>query len=401
VRPLLGVAAAGAFLTLAACYTTFQEDVNFLSRHTEVVLLTSRNEPVSVAICPAFQGRVMTSTAGGPAALSLGWINRALIESGQTQKHINPYGGEDRFWLGPEGGPFSIFFAQGASQDVDHWFTPAPIDTEPFILADQQKDRATLRKAFHLENASGAHFEVDVHREIRLYTVPDAWKHLELAVDEFVNVVGFESVNKITNVGKNEWKKESGLLSIWILGMFPPSRETTVVVPFHPGTEADFGPVLNDAYFGKVPADRLRVGGQTIFFKGDGQRRSKIGVPPKRARPVFGSYDPVNEVLTIIQFSLPDANAVYVNSMWGSQKNPYQGDALNSYNDGPVSPGAAPLGPFYELESSSPAAALKPGQSLRHIHRTYHFQGPRERVSEIAVEILGVSLDQITHAFSP
>jgi hypothetical protein len=388
-------------LTLAACYTTFQEDVNFLGRHTEVVLLTSRNEPVSVAICPALQGRVMTSTAGGPAALSQGWINRELIESGRAQKHINPYGGEDRFWVGPEGGPFSIFFAKGAPQDVDHWFTPSPIDTEPFILADQQKDRVTLRKTFLLENASGTHFKVDVHREIRLFTVPDAWKHLELAADEFVNVVGFESVNKITNIGENEWKRETGLLSVWILGMFPPSRETTVVIPFKPGPESEFGPVLNDAYFGKVPSDRLRVGGQTIFFKGDGRHRSKIGVSAKRARPILGSYDPVNEVLTVVQFSLPDANGVYVNSMWGDQTNPYRGDALNSYNDGPARPGGAPLGPFYELESSSPAVALKPGQTLRHVHRTFHFQGPRERLSEVAVEMLGVSLDQITHAFSP
>jgi hypothetical protein len=26
--------------------------------------------------------------------------------------HINVFGGEDRFWLGPEGGQFSIFFAK-------------------------------------------------------------------------------------------------------------------------------------------------------------------------------------------------------------------------------------------------------------------------------------------------
>ena len=41
----------------------------------------------------------------------------------------------------------------------------------------------------------------------------------------------------------------------------------------------------------------------------------------------------------------------------------------------PPAPGAKPLGPFYELETSSPAAALPPGQHLRHVHRTFHLQG--------------------------
>ncbi|HEY0466124.1 MAG TPA: DUF6786 family protein, partial [Polyangiaceae bacterium] len=67
----------------------------------------------------------------------------------------------------------------------------------------------------------------------------------------------------------------------------------------------------------------------------------------------------------------------YVNSMWERQAAPYAGDVINSYNDGPPAPGKPPLGGFYEIESSSPAAALAPGGSLRHEHQTYHFSGPR------------------------
>jgi hypothetical protein len=47
----------------------------------------------------------------------------------------------------------------------------------------------------------------------------------------------------------------------------------------------------------------------------------------------------------------------YVNSMWEKQKEPYSGDAINAYNDGSPAPGEPPLGPFYELETSSPAAS--------------------------------------------
>ena len=52
----------------------------------------------------------MTSSSDGENGLSYGWINHDLIGSGEIKKQINAVGGEERFWLGPEGGQFSIFF---------------------------------------------------------------------------------------------------------------------------------------------------------------------------------------------------------------------------------------------------------------------------------------------------
>jgi hypothetical protein len=69
-------------------------------------------------------------------------------------------------------------------------------------------------------------------------------------------------------------------------------------------------------------------------------------------------------------------------------------------NDGPVTPGATPFGPFYELESSSPAAVLAPGASIQHTHRTIHLTGPESELSVIAQAVLGVSVAQITTAFA-
>jgi len=87
--------------------------------------------------------------------------------------------------------------------------------------------------------------------------------------------------------------------------------------------------------------------------------------------------------------------------MWETQKEPFAGDVANSYNDGPASPGAAPMGPFYELESSSPALALKPGLSFTHVHTTFHFQGPVDDLNAIALRVLNVTLAQISRAFNP
>jgi hypothetical protein len=82
--------------------------------------------------------------------------------------------------------------------------------------------------------------------------------------------------------------------------------------------------------------------------------------------------------------------------MWEQQARPYGGDVINSYNDGPLGPGQPPLGPFYEIESSSPAAALAPGASLEHVHRTIHLQGDDVDLEAIAKGVLGVSLADIT-----
>ena len=85
--------------------------------------------------------------------------------------------------------------------------------------------------------------------------------------------------------------------------------------------------------------------------------------------------------------------------MWEIQDEPYAGDVVNSYNDGPPTPGAEPLGPFYELETSSAAAELAPGDSATHVHQTFHFQGPESELDAIAQATLGVSLEQIRAAF--
>ena len=103
-------------------------------------------------------------------------------------------------------------------------------------------------------------------------------------------------------------------------------------------------------------------------------------------------------MLTLIHVTIPEGATEYVNSMWQIQDNPYAGDVVNSYNDGPAAPGAKPLGPFYELESSSPAAALKPGDSLSHTHVTMHFQGTEAALDAIAKAVLGVGINEIARA---
>jgi len=377
---------------------TFGDDLAFLKKYTKAFILSDVSGQKQVAVVPEYQARVMTSTADGAGGISYGWVNRDLIASGQKQPHINVYGGEDRFWLGPEGGQYSIFFKKGDPFDLDHWQTPSWIDTEPYDVTSQSQDRAAFSRTFQLANYSGTQLDLEVRREIRLLSDADVERELGLTMNPAVKSVAFETVNEIKNAGSNPWMKETGLLSIWILGMFNASPATTVVIPFIEGDEKELGPIVNDTYFGKVPEERLAVKEGVMFFAADANYRSKIGVLPSRSKPVIGSYDAVNRVLTIVQFTLPAGITDYVNSMWEIQEKPYGGDAVNSYNDGPPEPGAAQLGRFYELETSSPALALQPGQSGKHIHRTYHFQGSESDLDSIARITLGVSIEEIKSA---
>jgi len=67
-----------------------------------------------------------------------------------------------------------------------------------------------------------------------------------------------------------------------------------------------------------------------------------------------------------------------------------------AYNDGPMAPGKPPLGPFYELETSSPALELAPKASYTHTHRTVHLHGSVGELDAIAEKLFGVKTDEMT-----
>jgi NAD(P)-dependent dehydrogenase (short-subunit alcohol dehydrogenase family) len=388
-----------AIASRVALAASFQDDVDFLHRHTDVVVLKADKEPGEIAIVPAWQGRVMTSSVGDEPDLSFGWVNRELISSDKVLPNFNAYGGEERLWLGPEGSQYSIYFPPGKTFDGSNWQVPEALDRQPFRTVSRGKDRVLLRATFALRNYIGTSFRVTIDREVHLLDTQSARNRLGLTPASHLSLVAYESTNTLINSGKAPWSKDTGLLSIWMLSMLNATPSTTVVVPIRPGPEPDFGaPMTRYPVYGVISPERLRVTDKAIFLRGDAQSRGKIGVTPKRSMGTIGSYDPAAHVLTLVRFDQPPDLANYVNSSWGIQENPYAGDAINSYNDGPPAPGAKSFGPFYELETSSPAAALKPGERLRHTRITYHLTGPADELDGVARAALGTSLTEIAAA---
>lgn len=361
--------------------------------HPDLVELASKDSKAKVIILPGYQARVMTSTATGDAGQSFGWVNHKLIASGDTVPHMHPFGGEERFWLGPEGGQFSIYFKKGVPFTFENWQVPEEIDTERFSLVSASPTEARFETDMRLENYSGYVFDLRVNRNIRLLSPGALDSLLGFSIGKGLEAVAFETENVITNTGKAAWTKQTGMLSVWILSMLNASDSTTVAVPYVTGDEKQLGKIVTDDYFGKVPADRLVVNDDHLLFRADGHYRSKIGIAPKRAKPVVGSYDAGNNVLTLALFTLVP-NGEYVNSKWELQQHPFSGDAVNSYNDGPVN--GSQMGLWYEIESSSPAAALKPNESLTHFHRTVHLKGDEAELDKVARKVLGIGINGIS-----
>jgi hypothetical protein len=373
---------------------TYGYDVNFLRKFPDNVEL--KNGDSRLILSMKYQGRVMTSSSNGWGGKSYGWINHELISSGEVLPQFNPVGGEERFWLGPEGGQYSLYFESGKSFDFENWQVPACIDTIPFDVFLATDSIAVFLKDMKVTNYNNYEFRFDLTRKVHLLGKPLIENILGITVPDSVKFVGYESTNMVKNTSGEPWTKENGLISIWMLGMYNPSAEVTMILPYKTGVKSDY--IVKSDYFGKIPDDRLKVKNGIIYFKGDGKERGKIGIPPQRAMPVIGSYDAENKILTLLKCDVPEGETDYVNSTWEHQKFPYKGDAINAYNDGPLEDGSQ-LGPFYELESSSPALELAPDSTGTYIQSTYHFEGTEEHLNIICEQVFKVSLEEVKNVF--
>ncbi|MGM0528904.1 MAG: DUF6786 family protein [Bacteroidota bacterium] len=369
----------------------YSADRDFLNRYTETIEL--KNDESAILIVPSWQGRVMTSTCEGDDGFSFGWINHELISSGDTLAHMNPFGGEERLWLGPEGGQYALFFKKGDPFEYEYWQTPPAMDTESFRLVEKEDTMAVFKKEFNLTNYSGTEFDFLITRKIYLLT-PEEISQVMQADIKGRNTVAYRSENIIENTGTNKWTKDKGLVSIWMLGMFNPSPSAVVIIPVRKGEDDKYGPMVNDNYFGNIPENRLQIKDNIVYFRADGKKRGKIGIPPLRSKGIMASYDPANNALTFLFCDTPDGLTDYVNSAWELQEKPYSGDALNAYNDGPLEDGTI-MGPFYELETSSPALSLAPGEKYNHSQVTIHFTGRREELSKIYKKLTGANFEDI------
>jgi hypothetical protein len=376
---------------------TFGYDLYFLKQNDDsLVVLTNQSGGGKVIVSPKYQGKVFTSTAGGNLGLSFGWVNYKAFSS-PLDSHMNAYGGENRLWLGPEGGKFSLFFKPDSPMVFQNWKTPASYDSEPWNITDESQHSVTMQKAVHLINYRGTAIDGMINRTVTILDSNEIGSLAGVAINGSARAVGYKTVNSIENTGKNEWTEETGMPCLWLLDMFKPSESTVIIVPFKNLSGKSFDSIATTDYFGKIPPARLKHTDDMLFFKADGKMRGKLGIKPMWAKPLAASYDPQLKTFTVIMFDLDPAGK-YLNQEWNTHKPPFSGDAVNTYNDGPLADGTQ-MGPFYEMESVSPAAFLNPGETLKHQHTVLHFTGETDDLNPIAEKLLGIRLEEVQKVF--
>lgn len=377
---------------------TFGYDVHYLSeKDPGLIMLKSDDGKAQVIVSAKYQAKVFTSTANGEEGNSLGFVNYKFFDAGIVDEHMNGFGGENRLWLGPEGGHYSIYFKPGIDQVFDNWHTPKAIDIEEWKVNRTTQVETVFTKDMELENYLGNSLNLTVERNISLINEAEVESKLDITLPDEISTVAYSTNNKITNKNDFEWTSKTGTVCIWILDMFNPSDSAITIVPYNEGDEGELGILATTDYFSEIPADRLKAENGTLYLKTDGKFRSKLGMNAKRTKAIAGNYDPISRRLTVVTFDV-DPSAVYLNQEWNPKRDPLIGDVLNAYNDGPLEDGSI-MGPFLELESCSPAAFLKPGESLSHLHNVYHFVGDEAAISSICEKLLGVSIHQVKQVF--
>jgi len=176
-------------------------DASLLKKKTKQVVELSNRKGAKVLLSADYQGRVMTSSAMGDSGTSFGWLNYDLISSGEKKKQFNPVGGEERFWLGPEGGQYALYFQKGDSFSIQHWQVPAIIDTVSYDLLHADSSVAVFSKKAELTNYAGTRFSIEITREVSLLDKEGLDQKLNMIIPHGIKYVAYLSDNTIKNTG--------------------------------------------------------------------------------------------------------------------------------------------------------------------------------------------------------
>jgi len=365
---------------------TFGNDLQLLQENATPIVL--KNGSKQLIVSAEYQGRVLTSTSKGLEGLSYGWFNRKLLTGGKSKEKISSMGGESRIWFGPDMGPNTIFFDPlYAPEKLEHG-TPKDLNTVVFNTLEQTSTSAKFGNKLNIENFKGFKFKIDVTRTISL--LDSIGESLGVKLPASIAAVAYDVTTTMKNIGTQDWSKETGLLSVWDLGCYHPTPNTTVIIPTKGAMKEA------TVYFSELDSTRINIKNNVLFYKADGAYLNKIGVLPAHTLPFFGSYSPELNLLTIVKFTF-DGNTSYVNSHPINTENEYRGDVTNVFNDGIIGD-VGPFGPFYELETSSEAQELKIGATIKHSQQVYHVEGTKENLDVIVKSIFGISIKEVTNA---
>jgi len=379
---------------------TFEETQRLLeSEGLRTIVLQGENSGGCLLLAPDLSARIMAVSMDGLDDENFGFVKPEAIANRRGDPQFNAYGGALRWWVGPEGGQFGVALPAGTKNfDLESWHISEEYNGKPFVVAYPQQTIGTsalMGTEIMIENASGTWFHLGVACQIKLLDDPTkksgkASQTRKGSRQTGLKHFGYLSETTFENLSHEAMTKKTGLVCIWMLGMYVAGPRTYVLAPFErKGT----GTIVTDTYFSPdgLSEERLDINKEKgyLVFRTDAKERSKIGLSRSRASTTIRSIDFEKNLLTIWRFPVRPTMP-YVNSLWEHQKRPYAGDVSNAYNDG----GA--FGDFYELECSSHALALKPHERFCFPLEIHHYSGRPKGLLRLADRLLGRALDYST-----
>ena len=348
-----------------------------------------------VAVVPAWQGRVMTSTVGGPSAREPRLDNDELVASGALRPHINAFGGEDRLWLGPEGGQFSIFFRKGDPFDLEHWQTPPLVDTEPVDGRVRRSARlVAFRHAGRLVNYSGTALDVPIDRTVRLLDAEAAAaapRRRPAGRCPRRRLRVREHARRTPARGRVD-AGERGALALDPRHVQALARDDDRR-PVPRGARGRARPGRERRLLRQGPGGPARRPRRPPLLQRRRPHRSKIGLSPRRARPVLGSYDatrgaahgrhvrPAGGRRRLRELDVGDPEG----AVRGRRREQLQRRPARSGCEAPRARSTSSRRP--RRRPPSPRAT-----SLTHVHRTFHLEGGETDLDALARRVLGTCL---------
>jgi hypothetical protein len=377
----------------------FSETIDLLDdTGNPAIVLEGRNRGGRILCAPTLVGRVLTSSFDGPHGEGLGWVGVDAILKGPVNSVMNNFGGEERFWVGPEGSQFGLHF-DGQEQTFSNYRVPPAMNSQPYevLKFSRKADFVVMRSRMQLRNAVGTEFDLEVTRTIK---IADDCPY-RMGLSDRVEFVGFQSETVVRNVSEHPIRRETGALAGWTPGLFPNGPNTAVVVPFRVHPETGQGEAIRQDYIkdfcvsGEMPPRSWRIADEYVLLRTDGEVRTKVGIGKRHATNRLGSLDVENGLLTLVTFDLyPEMD--YVAPYWRhlSERELFDGEAVSVYIDGPDENGRR-AGEFYELETLSPALVLAPGESFLHRNRIYHLRGDLADIGPISRQFLKAGVDEV------
>ena len=328
---------------------SYHDALNYLAQKTSVIELYDQLGG-RVAVCPDWNGKVLTSTNGGLDGDSFGCINVQAIDT----ECFEDFGGEDQWTLSP------LIYS--------------------FAIENIKENRVGLHRTLQMADANGVSVELHLTRSISLLSrkkigamfgdsVTDSLEQNE------VSVVGFYTENTVRS-------QEKACVASRQRGMFNASPHTAVIVPTSPVSFAPEPFSVDVDYLGGAPHGRIRYLSKILLIRTDGRKRCQVTMPFAAAPPILGTIERRSGTLTLWTFDLPnDYNA---------------NDVIRVYN--PVGPqdSESDLATYYEMNCFSAARELQPEDSLTYCRCTLHLNADNAVLDDLIQQIFGISLTDIS-----